>query len=228
MRSMPARANTGTSHHTAAIMATLRSTGVAAGTAKRFQVLRTPADSETSEMKPMYGNMTRVMTTASSKRSRPEAMSHTTTGAATTPTMHVTTRTENSTVATASTSCWVASSPSAARVRASVGTKACENAPSANSRRSRLGMQKATLKASNIAPAPNTEATTTSRSRPVTRDASVQTAVDACDKAKAAEPFKTAPPIIDSVADKTLFHVNKAARHKSRLAAKVKALATAA
>jgi small subunit ribosomal protein S20 len=34
--------------------------------------------------------------------------------------------------------------------------------------------------------------------------------------------------VIDSIADKRLFHKNKAARHKSRLAAKVKALATAA
>jgi small subunit ribosomal protein S20 len=34
--------------------------------------------------------------------------------------------------------------------------------------------------------------------------------------------------VIDSVADKGVFHKNKAARHKSRLAAKVKALATAA
>ena len=56
----------------------------------------------------------------------------------------------------------------------------------------------------------------------------VQKAVDAGDKAKAAELFKTAQPVIDSVADKGLFHKNKAARHKSRLAAKVKALATAA
>ena len=55
----------------------------------------------------------------------------------------------------------------------------------------------------------------------------VQKAVDAGDKAKAAELFKTAQPVIDSVADKGLFHKNKAARHKSRLAAKVKALATA-
>ena len=33
--------------------------------------------------------------------------------------------------------------------------------------------------------------------------------------------------MIDSVADKGLFHKNKAARHKSRLSAKVKALAAA-
>jgi small subunit ribosomal protein S20 len=34
--------------------------------------------------------------------------------------------------------------------------------------------------------------------------------------------------VIDSVADKGIFHKNKAARHKSRLNAKVKALVTAA
>ena len=66
------------------------------------------------------------------------------------------------------------------------------------------------------------------RSRFRTVIKNVQKAVDAGDKAKAAELFKTAQPIIDSVADKNLFHKNKAARHKSRLAAKVKALATAA
>ena len=55
----------------------------------------------------------------------------------------------------------------------------------------------------------------------------VQKAVAGGDKAKAAELFKLAQPIIDSVADKDLFHKNKAARHKSRLSAQVKALATA-
>jgi len=34
--------------------------------------------------------------------------------------------------------------------------------------------------------------------------------------------------VIDSVADKGLFHKNKAARHKSRLSAKVKALSATA
>ena len=53
----------------------------------------------------------------------------------------------------------------------------------------------------------------------------VQKAVVAGDKVKAADLFKTAQAVIDSVADKGLFHKNKAARHKSRLSAKVKALA---
>jgi small subunit ribosomal protein S20 len=48
------------------------------------------------------------------------------------------------------------------------------------------------------------------------------------DATKAAELLRHAQKVIDSVADKGIFHKNKAARHKSRLAAKVKALATAA
>ena len=40
--------------------------------------------------------------------------------------------------------------------------------------------------------------------------------------------FKNAQRVIDSVADKGIFHKNKAARHKSRLSAKVKALSLAA
>lgn len=53
----------------------------------------------------------------------------------------------------------------------------------------------------------------------------VQKAVGAGDATKAAELFKSAQSVIDSVADKGIFHKNKAARHKSRLSAKVKALA---
>ena len=53
----------------------------------------------------------------------------------------------------------------------------------------------------------------------------VQKAVVTGDKAKAAGLFKVAQAVIDSVADKGIFHKNKAARHKSRLSAKIKALA---
>jgi len=62
-----------------------------------------------------------------------------------------------------------------------------------------------------------------SRFRTVVKN--VQKAVTAGDKAKAVELFKQAQPVIDSIADKGIFHKNKAARHKSRLAAKVRALA---
>jgi len=56
----------------------------------------------------------------------------------------------------------------------------------------------------------------------------VEKAVSAGDKAKATELFAQMQSIVDSVADKGIFHKNKAARDKSRLSAKVKALATAA
>ena len=71
-------------------------------------------------------------------------------------------------------------------------------------------------------------ANTALRSRFRTVIKNVQKAVALGDKAKAGELYKTAISVIDSVADKGLFHKNKAARHKSRLSAKVKALALAA
>ena len=71
-------------------------------------------------------------------------------------------------------------------------------------------------------------ANTALRSKFCTVVKNVQKAVVAGDKAKAAELFKAAQPVIDSIADKGIFHKNKAARHKSRLSAKVKALSAAA
>lgn len=65
------------------------------------------------------------------------------------------------------------------------------------------------------------------RSRFRTVIKNVHKAVLAGDADKAGALFKDAQRVIDSVADKGIFHKNKAARHKSRLAAKVKALATA-
>jgi small subunit ribosomal protein S20 len=53
----------------------------------------------------------------------------------------------------------------------------------------------------------------------------VQKAVLSGDKVKATELYKSGQSVIDSIADKGLFHKNKAARHKSRLSAKLKALA---
>ena len=53
----------------------------------------------------------------------------------------------------------------------------------------------------------------------------VVAAIAAGDKAAASEAYKTAVPVIDRMADKGIIHKNKAARHKSRLNAQVKALA---
>jgi small subunit ribosomal protein S20 len=71
-------------------------------------------------------------------------------------------------------------------------------------------------------------ANTSLRSKFRTAIKNVQKAVIAGDKTKAAELFKAAQGTIDSIADKGLFHKNKAARHKSRLSAKVKALSVSA
>jgi small subunit ribosomal protein S20 len=62
------------------------------------------------------------------------------------------------------------------------------------------------------------------RSRFRTVIKNVQKAVASGDKAKATELYKSAQSVIDSVADKGIFHKNKAARHKSRLAAKLKGM----
>ena len=48
--------------------------------------------------------------------------------------------------------------------------------------------------------------------------------IEAGDKPAAAEAYKAAVPVIDSAAGKGLIHQNKAARHKSRLNAHIKAL----
>jgi small subunit ribosomal protein S20 len=49
-------------------------------------------------------------------------------------------------------------------------------------------------------------------------------AISAGKKAEAAAALKAASPVIDAMARKGIIHRNKAARHKSRLAAQVKAL----
>lgn len=53
----------------------------------------------------------------------------------------------------------------------------------------------------------------------------VLAAIESGDAAKAKETYLAAVPIIDRLADKGVIHKNKAARHKSRLAAHVKAMA---
>ena len=50
-------------------------------------------------------------------------------------------------------------------------------------------------------------------------------AIEAGDQAAAQEVYRQSVKIIDRIADKGVFHKNKAARHKSRLAAKIKAMA---
>ena len=49
-------------------------------------------------------------------------------------------------------------------------------------------------------------------------------AIDSADKKSAEEAFKKAVPVLDSAATHGLISLNKAARHKSRLNARIKSL----
>jgi len=52
----------------------------------------------------------------------------------------------------------------------------------------------------------------------------VNAAIESGNQEEAAAALATAVPVIDGMVNKGIMHKNKAARHKSRLSAKVKAL----
>ena len=56
----------------------------------------------------------------------------------------------------------------------------------------------------------------------------LRTAIKTAQKAIAASVFNNTVSVIDRIADKKRIHKNKAARHKSRLAAALKAMSAAA
>jgi len=65
------------------------------------------------------------------------------------------------------------------------------------------------------------------RSRLRTQIKNVLKAIAAGDREAAVAAYNAAVPVIDSIADKGIVHKNKAARHKSRLNAHIKALQAA-
>ena len=62
------------------------------------------------------------------------------------------------------------------------------------------------------------------RSRMRTAVRNVTTAVAGGNKEAAKSGYQTAVPVIDSLVSKQIIHRNKAARHKSRLAARIRAM----
>lgn len=54
----------------------------------------------------------------------------------------------------------------------------------------------------------------------------VDAAIEAGDAEAAKAAYDSAVPVLDRVADKGIFHKNKAARHKSRMNTRIKALAS--
>ncbi len=62
------------------------------------------------------------------------------------------------------------------------------------------------------------------RSRMRTAVRTVTTAISGGDKAAAQTSYQKAVPVIDALVSKQIIHRNKAARHKSRLAARIRAM----
>jgi small subunit ribosomal protein S20 len=62
------------------------------------------------------------------------------------------------------------------------------------------------------------------RSRMRTAVRKVTTAITAGDKVAAQNTYKEAVPVIDTLVSKQIIHRNKAARHKSRLSARIRAM----
>ena len=62
------------------------------------------------------------------------------------------------------------------------------------------------------------------RSRMRTAVRNVTTALAGGNKEAAKSSYQTAVPVIDSLVSKQIIHRNKAARHKSRLAARIRAM----
>jgi small subunit ribosomal protein S20 len=62
------------------------------------------------------------------------------------------------------------------------------------------------------------------RSRMRTQVKKVITAIESGDRAAAEATYKSAMPVIDSMVNKGIVHRNKAARHKSRLNARIQAM----
>jgi small subunit ribosomal protein S20 len=62
------------------------------------------------------------------------------------------------------------------------------------------------------------------RSRMRTAVRTVNAAISGGDKEAARTSYQTAVPVIDSLVSKQIIHRNKAARHKSRLAARIRAM----
>ena len=69
------------------------------------------------------------------------------------------------------------------------------------------------------------EHNTALRSRLRTAIKKVRKAIEAGDKAAAADQLRASTSVIDSIADKKIVHKNLAARNKSRLAAAIKLMA---
>ena len=167
----------GESHSAPAIMHRLRITGVTAGKANLLKLLRIPPDKAVSETNSRNGKVSRsksvVRANFSGSSMEPGANPRVTQPAPIMPRAVTISRIKPSVPAVRDTSSFNSACGRVSLTSVSTGTKATENEPSANRRRMKLGMRKATQKASVAAEAPNAQAIAISRNRPRMRDTRV-------------------------------------------------------
>src|SRR5207248_840028 len=170
----------------------LKKAEAAAGTPKRWRVLRMPIATAASATRRRKGNMMRVSATVSSTlpgmSAKPGAMAVTSAGANQMPASVMALTTIASAFTTRLASRQAAASPSCSRRQVKVVTKAAESAPSANRSRSRFGMRKAVMKASSSRPAPKKTANACSRTSPRTRLTSTAALTTPARRASCARP----------------------------------------
>src|SRR5699024_6436239 len=163
---------------------------------KRFQVLSTLPAKAVSEISSRYGKVSRSMSAVNANlagsRPKPGAKSHTSHGAANIARAVIRASTAKRLPATASSNSRISRLLPRVAYSESTGMKAWLKAPSANNRRMKLGILKATKKASAPLPAPNRVATTTSRTSPMTRDNMVM--------ALTTTPERIKPPVLGATA----------------------------
>ena len=177
MGSYPRPGISGASSAALRMMPTLYIAGESAGTKNRPREFSMPISAAATATRVRNGRRMRVRSTVSSSlpgTSAYEPASRRTSGSV----KSMPARTSAPVTVTSAFRSWLASRhaavrPSCVSRRMKAGTKAALIAPSANRSRSRLGIFVATLKASIALPAPNSAASTWSRSRPSRRLVSV-------------------------------------------------------
>ena len=120
--------------------------------------------------------MSAVMRSRTGSSLKPGANTNTSTGAPTTPSRLISDITTMKLPPMTATNSRIASIGPRLRYPASTGTNACENAPSANSRRKKFGIRNATKNASAAGVAPKKYDNTMSRTSPEMRDRNVMLA----------------------------------------------------
>ncbi len=166
--------NRGANHSAPAIMHKLRMTGVSAGMAKRWKLLSAPPASAVNETNSRNGKVSRNRSTNkpyfSGSVAAPSENTAASCGVKINPSAVISNNIPPKVPDTRAISSRRSACGRVSLTSVNTGTKAVANEPSANSRRRKLGMRKATQNASVTALAPKVVEIAWSRIRPSTRE----------------------------------------------------------